>query len=366
MFARYLSLVKCRKKNFTLKFTVIFQPLKMRRVTEPQRKEIVKFRKKGLSYSEISRRTKLPVFTVRKYCGEIKIKCKNNKGGRPRRLTDEICNKLIEGFDKNKHENLNDGRCLLKEKFNIEVTKQTVKNYLKRKGLKCFIKRKKPFLTENHKIERLKFSEKYFDFNYQDWKKVIFSDECRFSLDNTNKKEFYWKKVADPLNEKHIKKTKKFGGGSIMTWGCLTSEGTGELVRLNGKIDSAKYIQVLRDDLIKTIDNFNFDLREVKFMQDNAPIHTAKSTMDWLKINKINVLDWPACSPDLNPIENLWEIIDQKIRKSPEKPKTLDELWNIIKRIWYSIDKDKVRNLYLSMPNRINSCVEAKGSHIKY
>jgi transposase len=309
---------------------------------------------------------KLSDFTARKYCKEIKKNCNNNKGGRPRRVTDEICNKLIEDFEKNRHGSLNDGRFLLKEKVNIEITKQTIRNYLKKNSLKCFIKRKKSFLTENHKLERLRFAEKYFDFNYQDWGKVIWSDECKFSLENTNKKEFYWKKAADPLNEDHIRKKKKFGGGSIIAWGCITFEGVGKLIRLNGKVDASKYIQVLRDGLIKTIDNFNFDLREVKFVHDNAPIHTAKSTIDWLRVNKINILDWPACSPDLNPIENLWEIIGQGIRKSPEKPKTLDDLWMIIERIWYNMDKDKVRNLYLSMPKRINDCIEAKGFHTKY
>jgi transposase len=59
-------------------------------------------------------------------------------------------------------------------------------------------------------------------------------------------------------------------------------------------------------------------------MHDNARIHTSKVTKEWINVNKINVMEWPAQSPDMNPIENLWDIIDRKIRKTPIKPSNIE------------------------------------------
>jgi hypothetical protein len=115
---------------------------------------------------------------------------------------------------------------------------------LNNSSLKCHIKVKKPLLTHIYKEKRKKFAENFKDYSYSDWKKVIWSDECKFALQNTNKKEFYWKYKRDPLNDDHMKKTTKFGGGSILAWGCITSEGVGEFMRVNGNMDSSKYIEV--------------------------------------------------------------------------------------------------------------------------
>lgn len=151
-----------------------------------------------------------------------------------------------------------------------------------------------------------------------------------------------------------------------MVWGCLTGEGTGELIRIDGNVNTDKYIKILEQGLIKTIEDYDFDAKKVLFMQDGAPAHTAKATLNWLKLQGINKIDWPAQSPDLNPIENLWEIIDKKIRSRDVKPSNANELWNAVSEEWKNIDKSLVRNLYLSMNRRITQVLEKKGGYSKY
>jgi hypothetical protein len=101
-------------------------------------------------------------------------------------------------------------------------------------------------------------------------------------------------------------------------------------------------------------------------MHDNDPKHTARETREWPKTNNIKILDWLAQSPDLNPIENIWEILDKKIKNSPDKPINTEELWSLLQKEWYSMDKEIVRKLYLSMTSRINDLYNSSGGYTKY
>ncbi len=104
------------------------------------------------------------------------------------------------------------------------------------------------------------------------------------------------------------------------------------------------------DQLFKDVD-FIFQL-------DLAPAHTAKSTKSWLNDHGVGVLDWPANSSDLNPIENLWGIVKSKLRI--EKPKNADELKATVKETWASIPPQQCHKLITSMPRRIEAVIKVK------
>ena len=89
-----------------------------------------------------------------------------------------------------------------------------------------------------------------------------------------------------------------------MPWGCLSAVGIGKLVRVEGKMDGAKYRDILEQNLYHSVCDLRLAWR-FTFQQDNDPKHTAKATLEWFKGKHVNVLEWPSQSPDLNPIKNL-------------------------------------------------------------
>ncbi len=100
------------------------------------------------------------------------------------------------------------------------------------------------------------------------------------------------------------------------------------------------------------------------FQQDLAPAHTAKGTKSWFNDHGVTVLDWPANSSDLNPIENLSGIVKRKMRDT--RPNNADELKATVNETWASIPPQQCHKLITSMPRRIEAVIKAKGAPTKY
>ena len=150
-----------------------------------------------------------------------------------------------------------------------------------------------------------------------------------------------------------------------MVWGCMFSCGVGFLCRVDGGINAEMYLEILKNELLDSINWYGFEKDNIIFQQDNASCHKAKVVADWFQSTDLEVMKWPAQSPDLNPIEHLWDHLKRKIREGP-KSNSLDELWKRVETEWNRIPQDVCENLVRSMPRRLKELRDAKGGNTKY
>ncbi|KAK3571484.1 hypothetical protein QTP86_012631 [Hemibagrus guttatus] len=134
---------------------------------------------------------------------------------------------------------------------------------------------------------------------------------------------YVWRKSNTAFQKKNIIPTVKYGGGSVMVWGCFAASGPGRLAVLNGTMNSAVYQKILKENVQPSVCDLKLK-RTWVLQQDNDPKHTSKSTSEWLKKNKMKTLEWPSQSPDLNPTEMLWHDLKKVVHA--RKPSNVAEL----------------------------------------
>ncbi len=194
------------------------------------------------------------------------------------------------------------------------------------------------------------------------WSKVLFSDESKFCISFGNQGPRVWRKSGEAQNPCCLKSSVKFPQ-SVMIWAAMSSAGVGPLCFLKSTVNAAIYQEILEHFMLPSADKLYGDADFI-FQQKLAPAHTAKGTKSWLNDHGVTVLDWPANSPDLNPIENLWGIVKRKMRDT--RPNNADELKAIVKETWASIPPQQCHKLITSMPRRIEAVIKAKGAPTKY
>ncbi|GET66162.1 IS630 family transposase [Rhizophagus irregularis DAOM 181602=DAOM 197198] len=265
------------------------------------------------------------------------------RSGRPPALNNNEKNALINEVKKNRREPLHEIINTLGLSCSLTTARQTLYDA----GIHSHVAAKKPFVSKKHALARVSWCEKYKEKTIQDWNQVIFSDESSVEIGNGRK--------------------------SVMVWGCFIGGIKGQLIFCDEnkegdeKINSNTYIRILNSHLYP----FQHTVCELTgraaiFQQDNAPIHTAKITKNWLKKNKIAIIDWPANSPDLNPIENIWKQLKDNIQARKTFPRTVSELKVALSEEWENLDCSIFEEVVASMPQRINAVLEARGRPTHY
>ena len=232
--------------------------------------------------------------------------------------------------------------------------------------MKAVVKQKKPSLSQRHRKERMDFAVSHQDWTVEDWKKVVWSDETKINCFGSDGRRWVWKKAGEGLSDRLVQGTRKFGGGSLMMWGCMMWEGPGYAVKIDGRMDAELYTKILEEDLQASLTYYDKTPNDVIFQQDNDPKHVSKKAKTWFQENGFKVLSWPAQSPDLNPIEHLWDHLKRKLGAYDKPPGGILELWDRVEKEWNEIDASVCQGLIESMPRRVEAVLKAKGGHTKY
>ena len=333
-------------------------------LTAADRERIIGAYLTNSNFTVISLQLDIPVSTVYDTIKRYKKKGSAQpqvRPGRPKKLTSRDIRSLQRIVHKDRFTPLGRVTNQLNTNLNTTLHATTVRKYLHDIGLNSCSARCKPLLTKTQQKNRLQWCKGKREWN-EEWKNIIWSDESRFALFESDGRVKVWRRAGEAYNEECIKPTVKFGGGSIMFWGCFGWRGVGPLVAVEGNMNSDTYVDVLANYLVPWIR----DHPSIIFQQDGAPCHTASYTIWWMLTHGIPLLDWVAQSPDLNPIEHLWDHLDCQIRKRQPLPNSKQELIRAAQEEWVNIDIETLHRLILSLPKRVKAVIEAKGQHTKY
>lgn len=334
---------------------------------ETDRAVIVHLHEQGLGYKAIAKQTEKNISTVRytiKRYKEDGTLTDRSKPGRPRAATTRDDRILVR---KSRQDRFKGSTALvkdLKESTGTSIAPRTARRILQKYGLTARTPRRKPMLTSVHRKRRLEWAKEHKSWSLEQWSKVIFSDESNFDLQNiAGICQYVRRSVGEAYKPQCVLPTVKHPL-TVMIWGCFSARGAGRIHVCEGRMNAEKYLKVMEDKLLKSARDLYKD-EEWIFQQDNAPCHTAKRCKEWFDTHGVKVLSWPAQSPDLNPIENLWHQI--KLLVTKDKPTTKVTLIEAIVKAWYRlVTTERLENLVNSMPRRCRAVIHSKGWPTKY
>ena len=257
-------------------------------------------------------------------------------------------------------------------------SKSTLYRMLKSRNLVKYRCKKRPKLTPILARKRLRFA--YLHRHYPWRHRVVkFSDECSIEKASRSEQEWCFRYPVEKWKARMITEVSTGQVRCQMVWGAiwLDERGRGRRSPLvimerdqnapRGGYSSQSYIQTLRTGLLPSYRPSQI------FMQDNARIHTSRAVRTFLAENNITTLNWPAYSPDLNPIEHLWWVLKRRMNKfypQYDNYSYSEEQWDgfcyALKDCWRRIPRRYIEALIGSMPRRLRACIAARGWQTKY
>jgi transposase len=339
----------------------------MKQISKNIENDIINNLQNGLSNRETAKRADVSHATVNRIAKKAFPRRVVERKGRPPKLTLRDKHYCVRQITMGGKETAVDVKRSLENDIGVSVCNNTVRNVLRDMGIGSIVKPKKPYLSPKNVKERLAWARAHVDWTLDDWRRVVWSDETKINRFGSDGHRYAWKRDYEQLQPKHVQQTVKHGGGSIKLWSCITYDGVGYIVKIGDTLDKDLYLSILKEDLQATVDEYGVDQEKMIFQHDNDPKHTAGIVKEWLSNQPFEVIKWPAQSPDLSPIENMWALLKLKLYRDYDRPpKGMNEHWERIHETWYKITKEECQKVIGTMPERCKRVIKAKGYWIDY
>lgn len=358
--------------NFdTVKFKIVFliEMGRRRDLTNNQRSTMVTMRQAGVKLWRIAETLHISVRTVSRVLQQHQEHGHARKKVRPGRRP-KTTGRDDRALRRLAHQQRFQSLMQLNRSWNnqtgIHTSTKTTGRRLHSMGIFSRYARRKPLKSRENRIRRVRWCTRVTIWNADDhWPKIVFSDESRFNLGYNDGRVRVWRTNGEAMAPENVAQVQRQGSSSVMVWGCISFHGVGQLVVVDGNLNSEGYIGILQEHLWQSVENMLGD-RNMPFIfqHDNAPVHTARNVQAWLDEEDVQVMQWPAQSPDLNPIENVWSEMSRSVTR--ERPSNKNDLVACLFRCWGNISTQYLQTLYRSMPRRVRAVIRCRGYGTKY
>ena len=299
----------------------------MIRLTEVQRGQAIALLMQGQRQQQVARHFGVHVSTIERLVrhlretGRVAIR---SRSGRPRVTSQRQDRAIRLAHLRNRHLTATETVVNTLGSHNRRIHPKTVRNRLREFGLRA----RRPYvglpLNRARRARRMAWvtARAPRRFPMRQWRRVLFTDESRFTLFRADGQRRLYRRCGKQFADACVFERDRHGGGSVMVWGVISHGVMSPLIVVPGNITAVRY----RDEILRPIAVPLVQQHQMTCQLNYARPYVARVCQDFLANNNIVPLDWPPYSPDLSPIQHLWDELDRRVRRRRNTPNTLGQL----------------------------------------